>query len=75
MDGDEFSEKQVYVGELKAITTCKNCENWNRELSSGKPSLGNYVCACDEWSNLEDAYTRYTRPDDYCSYAVKREDD
>ena len=50
------------------IGRCKDCSNWNKADNAGHERLGNFVCACSEWSDAENGYTRYTVPDDFCSY-------
>lgn len=52
---------------------CKNCANWHEEDSCGFNRLGNFVCACSEWSDIENGMTRYTKPDDFCSYFEKKD--
>lgn len=57
-----------------AVVRCKDCECWDEENKGGRAKLGTLVCACDNWSNQEDGYFRYTRPDDFCSYGERRTD-
>lgn len=56
------------------VVRCKDCECWNEENKGGRATLGTLVCACDNWSNQEDGYSRYTRPDDFCSCGERRTD-
>lgn len=49
------------------IGRCKDCANWNEHDNAGKENLGNFVCACEEWSDPENGYTRYTGAGDFCS--------
>jgi hypothetical protein len=56
------------------VVRCKDCECWNEEDKGGRATLGTLVCACDNWSNQEDGYSRYTRPDDFCSCGERRTD-
>ena len=49
------------------VCRCKDCDMWNEEDFSGRKSLGNYRCACAEWSNMEDGRRVYTGPDEFCS--------
>lgn len=49
------------------IGRCMNCSSWDKEHSSGRESLGNYVCVCHEWSDEEDGHFRYTPPDGFCN--------
>lgn len=56
------------------VVRCKDCECWDEENKGGRATLGTLVCACDNWSNQEDGYFRYTRPDDFCSYGERRTD-
>lgn len=44
---------------------------WNKDVSSGRKSLGNYRCLCDEWSDYENGIYRYTGENDFCSYGEK----
>lgn len=67
-----------YVNQQPTITTptvgrCKDCDNWDEELSSGRKSLNNYVCTCNEWCNPEVGFYRSTSPNDYCSYFEPKE--
>lgn len=55
------------------VVHCKDCECWDEENKGGRATLGTLVCACDNWSNQEDGYVRYTRPDDFCSYGERKE--
>lgn len=78
--------KKVTIGEvcriiesMPTITSptvgrCKDCENWDEELSSGRKSLNNYVCTCHECCNPEVGFYRSTSPNDYCSYFEPKED-
>lgn len=51
---------------------CRECDLWNDwdKVSNDKPET--YVCSCARWSN-EDGYIVYTKPDDFCSYGNRRE--
>lgn len=55
------------------ICRCEYCDNWNKKDSCGKKELKNYVCACHEWSDPENGMTRYTSPNDFCSYFEPKE--
>lgn len=55
------------------VGRCKDCDNWDEDLSAGRKRMNNYVCCCQEWSDFEDGRCRYTRPNDYCSYFEQRE--
>jgi hypothetical protein len=59
---------------VKELVRCRECENWDTEYSSGRKSLGNFRCICQEWSNAEDGFYRYTAEDDYCSYGERKGD-
>ena len=54
------------------VVRCKECDMWNEEDFSGRKSLGNYRCACAEWSNLEDGRRVYTGPDEFCSRGERK---
>lgn len=54
------------------VVRCKDCDNWDLEHKAGRESLGNLVCPCSEWSNYEDGHSRFTRPNDFCSYGERR---
>lgn len=55
------------------VGRCKDCDNWNEQFSAGRKSLNNYVCYCSQWSDPEDGISRYTAPNDYCSYFEPKE--
>lgn len=55
------------------IVRCKDCDSWDTEQSSGRKSLGNYVCICQEWSDGEDARWVYTGENEYCSRGEPKE--
>ena len=44
---------------------CKDCDMWNDDGSV-------HAHSCAEWSNPEDGYTRFTEPNDFCSYAWRK---
>lgn len=51
------------------VLHCKDCEFWNEDeniLVSGM---------CEEWSDFEDGIINYTKPDDYCSYGERQDDE
>lgn len=54
------------------VVRCKDCESWDTEHSSGRKSLGNYVCICQEWSDAEDSRWVCTGEDEYCSRGERR---
>lgn len=56
------------------IGRCKDCASWDEEFSGGRKSLNNYVCCCQQWSNQENGISKYTLPDDYCSYFELKEE-
>ena len=56
------------------VGKCKDCDNWNEQFSAGRKSLNNYVCYCSQWGDPEDGISRYTAPNDYCSYFEPKED-
>ena len=56
------------------LVRCKDCDCWDTEHSSGRMSLGNYVCICQEWSDVEDHRFVYTAGDEYCSRGERREE-
>lgn len=49
------------------LVRCKDCDMWNDDG-------GVYAHSCAVWSNPEDGYTRFTEPNDFCSYAERREE-
>ena len=59
--------------EIHPLVRCKDCDCWDTEHSSGRMSLGNYVCICQEWSDVEDHRFVYTAGDEYCSRGERRE--
>lgn len=52
---------------------CRECDSWDEENATGRKKLGNYVAPCSVWSDFENSYTRYTRPNDFCSLGCRRE--
>lgn len=56
------------------VVRCKECDNWATEFSSGRKSLGNYRCLCQEWSDAEDHRFTYTGENEYCSRGERREE-
>lgn len=54
------------------LVRCGDCESWDTEHSSGRRSLGNYVCICQEWSDAEDSRWVCTGEDEYCSRGERR---
>ena len=58
-----------------AVVRCKDCESWDEERKVGRASFGNETAPCSEWSNAEDGHTRYTSPNDFCSYGERRDSD
>lgn len=42
------------------LVRCKNCENWDEQ---------------DHWCNIRDSYRWDYKPDDFCSYADRKEGD
>lgn len=61
--------------DVRPVVFCKDCENWVEEIRAGHKDLGNYVCACAEWSNNEDGHMVFTGPEEYCSRGIRRESD
>ena len=59
-------------GDLVEVVRCKDCDSWDTEHSSGRKSLGNFVCICQEWSDGEDARWVYTGEDEFCSRGERR---
>lgn len=55
------------------VVRCKECDNWATKFSSGRKSLGNYRCLCQEWSDAEDHRFTYTGENEYCSRGERRE--
>lgn len=62
------------VENYEPVIRCENCDMWNTLDSAGRKSLGNYVCSCTFWTK-EDGPVAYTRPNDFCSYGVRRDND
>ena len=59
-------------GEMVEVVRCRDCDSWDTEHSSGRKSLGNYVCICQEWSDGEDARWVCTGEDEFCSRGERR---
>lgn len=55
------------------IVRCSDCIFWNECDSTGFVELGNFVCSCARWT-VEDGVTFYTKPNDFCSYGERRDD-
>lgn len=55
------------------VVRCKECDNWATKFSSGRESLGNYRCLCQEWSDAEDHRFTYTGENEYCARGERRE--
>ena len=72
-DGDYNPPSYVWVDNTGEIVRCKDCDSWDTEQSSGRKSLGNYVCICQEWSDGEDARWVYTGENEYCSRGEPKE--
>ena len=74
------ADKYAYPGDLTDeptvdpvfVVRCKDCDSWDTEYSSGRKSLGNYRCLCQEWSDAEDHRFTYTGENEYCSRAERR---
>lgn len=60
--------------DLAPVVRCKDCDCWNTWDSAGRKSLGNFVCSCAHWS-VEDGPVLYTKPDEFCSYGEKIEEE
>lgn len=63
-----FNEMGVQI-DLKTapLVRCKDCEFWDKDedvLDGG---------ICGEWSDFEDSIISYTKPDDYCSFGERKE--
>lgn len=58
--------------DIVEVVHCKECDLWNECNEAGHKQTGNYVCACEYFSN-EDGYVVFTRPDDYCSHGERKE--
>lgn len=69
---DEFERKQP--GKDRIPGRCEDCDFWNTWDHAGHKGLGNYVCSCARWTG-EDSCTWYTKPDDFCSGFVPREEE
>ena len=75
---DVAFDMEKHLGEIPTIEAvsvvrCKDCDNWSTEFSSGRKSLGNYRCICQEWSDAEDHCYVYTGENEYCSRGERRE--
>lgn len=70
----ELDQLQKIIQKQIIIGYCKDCDNWNEQFSAGRKSLNNYVCYCSQWSDPEDGISKYTAPNDYCSYFEPKED-
>lgn len=72
--GQEYDEvEKVPSVDAVPVVRCKECDNWATEFSSGRKSLGNYRCICQEWSDAEDHRYVYTGENEYCSRGERRE--
>lgn len=69
----KLKEQMQKRGDMVEVVRCKDCDSWDTEHSSGRKSLGNYVCICQEWSDGEDARWVYTGEDEFCSRGERRE--
>lgn len=74
MDGKNEAEQALEQkrGDMVEVVRCKDCDSWDTEHSSGRKSLGNYVCICQEWSDGEDARWVCTGEDEFCSRGERR---
>lgn len=66
---------RVNAEEVAPVVFCKHCDLWDKANWAGHKDLGNYVCACAEWSNNEDGHLAFTGPEEYCSRGIRREPD
>lgn len=55
------------------VVRCKDCDFWRGDLKTGRAEWGNVTAPCEVWSHSEFGYTRYTAPDDFCSYGERKD--
>lgn len=67
--------EEIRSDDVAPVVFCKHCDLWDKANWAGHKDLGNYVCACAEWSNHEDGHTAFTGPEEYCSRGIRRESD
>ena len=60
------------TADMVEVVRCKDCDCWNDWDHVGHEKYGNYRCSCAHWSS-EDAFDVYTGPQDFCSYAERKE--
>lgn len=58
----------IPAADVHPVVYCKNCNLWFEDDKVGYENLRNVSAPCLYFSNLENSYTVYTKPDDYCSY-------
>lgn len=73
----DYEEVARYIEECPTVDAvpvvrCWECDMWNEDDFSGRKSLGNYRCACDEWSDHENGRRVYTGPDEFCSRGERK---
>ena len=69
---------QVLVNTAPAVDAVEvvrreDCDYWDEEFTAGRASLGNLVCVCKEWSDVEGGRYCYTRPNEFCSRGERKE--
>lgn len=57
--------KQTPAADAVEVICCKNCDLWNTRDKQGE------LCRCIRFT-FDISYPAYTRPNDFCSYAVQR---
>lgn len=80
-DFQDFSNTDVFYAidrcptiEAVPVVRCCECDLWNNWDSTGDKSLGTFACSCAHWS-VEDGYTVYTKPNDFCSYGERMDEE
>lgn len=73
-DGQDLMDRinALPIIDAVPVVRCKDCDNWSTKFSSGRKSLGNYRCLCQEWSDAEDHRYVYTGENEYCSKGERR---
>lgn len=56
--------------EAVEVVRCKDCEFWDK---CDENILNGGIC--DEWSDFEDSIINYTKPDDYCSFGERKDEE
>ena len=70
----EYTPKNKEPSDMVKVIRCKDCKHWDKRVVSGEwPDK--VTCACKIVQHFtQKGWTRYTAPDDYCSFAEMEED-